>query len=1354
MSKIKGKYDLGLLYSIHDYYTGKLNQKDINNNILIQYLNNRDIIKNNCEKFSLFIKELLNQIDNNNTIILPFLEPTYDIIDTYINNDFKDKENFEKLLKKLIENSFFNKECLIPIYSYFTELYSEAETISESDDKINKFQKITDLWKLIYINCLNKSKSFSSVSSFCLLGTGFEIKLTKELPDDIYLRIRLNFIKQDLFTHVKNEDLLSYTGGFRYSFKDLKLNIQIVNFVDFEIKQDGLNKIFWISFNGDKTRKISPCIFDNQINIFNNFYGQIKNIIISFHGKDNYQEINDSIIIEPFPLKDNEGIIFKSSYKFKQKIKINPKDKVSDEFNYNIYGNEENNIFELLIKIQNEKLFKANYINSKEDKFDVMNYFGGIIQFLPFLKIINGLHTNKNILLINNEKKGIILINFCKNILLVIFKYILNINTKEQNFLDQYINFFLYIINKLAPFRSKEKEIDITEFIPDNLNRINDSIYLKCIKLFISSTFQHDNKELYSLIQNNYLNVKGNTGRTDNLNIFGKTNSQLYRHILKQLFVYNNLWSKQYLFFKNVNKCYQKYNQKEKKLEIKYKRLNYYTANFQQPLIYPILELDNYQPKFYKFAPEKLYKNKSEKILKYNFSLDKYENCLNERFIKNFLDNDNKEIKIYRCCLIKKMYHVKGKLYCFKNKSIYDNFSIFFLSDKDSDKDSVNDSVNEKCNKKDTNKQDTSSSSNLCYGSMFESMKKEKNRLIVIPRDKIVFVIRRIYYHRLSGLEIFTIDNKSYYFNLQKEILDSFSNKEFKDNIIFFYINKYFQPIKCQDQLLGWYNPKFQNVYYPLFSENIDNWHDRNIYSNFDKLMIINLFSNRSFHDLYQYPVFPMLYDDIGGLKRNMKEPIGFQQINEESKERYNLIKESYEYSKDFAEDEDKNNIHYFNVFFSNITYVCNYLIRVFPYSFIAIEIQGDGFDTPNRLFSSIDSTLHNTLNERADLRELIPEMFYFPPLFYNQNNIQLNKLTDGTEIDNVFIKSEKKFDKKDMYQFIKRMKNYLENEKDLNQWIDLIFGINKEFNDKKERYYDKNNNVEFISKPNVINDELIMQTYDFGVLPLQILSDKFPMQNNISKELEKEINEYNKNQFNQDHFYCLCNEKISFICLGEKGINSKYLDLINKSQKGKKFLGIEIKWNFFNKLKNYKPNDNIYYLFTGDSFGNLAVYDILKKTTFPESNNDFEIIDKEKKYSEMIENNQYRLLKKICAHTKEIKYIDYNPRLNLLADYSLDGFINIYTMPRLKLVRVIQTKDFNILSKINKIALISNPFPMICCATKAYIIIFDINGEFIKQYNIDKKCKVEFCVDKNLGIFNDFVIYTKSNESKNVELP
>ena len=417
-----------------------------------------------------------------------------------------------------------------------------------------------------------------------------------------------------------------------------------------------------------------------------------------------------------------------------------------------------------------------------------------------------------------------------------------------------------------------------------------------------------------------------------------------------------------------------------------------------------------------------------------------------------------------------------------------------------------------------------------------------------------------------------------------------------------------------------------------MFSEGIDKWHDRNIYSNFDKLMLINLFSNRSFHDLYQYPIFPMLYDEIG-LKRTMNKPIGFQELN---KERFNLIVEYYEYAKDFAEPEDKENIHFFNVFFSNITYVCNYLLRVFPYSYIAIEIQGEGFDNPNRLFSSIDTTMHNTLNERGDLRELIPEMFYFPPLFYNINNLQFNKLNNGIEVDNVYIKEGKPFNKLQVYEFLKRMRNNLEKEKNLNGWIDLIFGIYKEYNEKKERYYDKNNNVEFISKPNIINDDLIMQTYDFGVLPLKILSDKFPIQNEISQDLENRINNFNKNQFIQDHFYCLREEKISFICFGEKGINSQYLNLINTSQRGKKIFGIEIKWDYFNRLKSYKPDDNIYYLFTGDVFGNLSVYDMKKKLTLSNSNYDFEDCSKGKQLFNKIYNKEFKLLKKYVIILKK----------------------------------------------------------------------------------------------------------------------
>ena len=55
-----------------------------------------------------------------------------------------------------------------------------------------------------------------------------------------------------------------------------------------------------------------------------------------------------------------------------------------------------------------------------------MDNFGGIIQFLPFLNIINGIYNNKNITLIDNKEKKDVLIEFSKTILLVIYKYVKN----------------------------------------------------------------------------------------------------------------------------------------------------------------------------------------------------------------------------------------------------------------------------------------------------------------------------------------------------------------------------------------------------------------------------------------------------------------------------------------------------------------------------------------------------------------------------------------------------------------------------------------------------------------------------------------------------------------------------------------------------------------------------------------------------------------------------------------------------------------------------------------------------------------------------------------------------------------
>ena len=57
-----------------------------------------------------------------------------------------------------------------------------------------------------------------------------------------------------------------------------------------------------------------------------------------------------------------------------------------------------------------------------------------------------------------------------------------------------------------------------------------------------------------------------------------------------------------------------------------------------------------------------------------------------------------------------------------------------------------------------------------------------------------------------------------------------------------------------------------------------------------------------------------------------------------------------------------------------NLTY---YLVRVFPFSYIRIEMQGKTFDDPNRLFNSLETSFDNAISQKSDLRELIIKIKY-----------------------------------------------------------------------------------------------------------------------------------------------------------------------------------------------------------------------------------------------------------------------------------------------------------------------------------------------------------------------------------------
>jgi hypothetical protein len=96
-------------------------------------------------------------------------------------------------------------------------------------------------------------------------------------------------------------------------------------------------------------------------------------------------------------------------------------------------------------------------------------------------------------------------------------------------------------------------------------------------------------------------------------------------------------------------------------------------------------------------------------------------------------------------------------------------------------------------------------------------------------------------------------------------------------------------------------------------------------------------------------------------VSRTLNNHLGFQSDTNPGEARKKAFINSYQITKEEISDGISyvQEAYYFNTNYSNSVYTCNYLLRVFPYSFIAIEIQGDGFDDPNRLFYSIERTFN-----------------------------------------------------------------------------------------------------------------------------------------------------------------------------------------------------------------------------------------------------------------------------------------------------------------------------------------------------------------------------------------------------------
>ncbi|GAV85295.1 WD40 domain-containing protein/Beach domain-containing protein/DUF1088 domain-containing protein [Cephalotus follicularis] len=263
--------------------------------------------------------------------------------------------------------------------------------------------------------------------------------------------------------------------------------------------------------------------------------------------------------------------------------------------------------------------------------------------------------------------------------------------------------------------------------------------------------------------------------------------------------------------------------------------------------------------------------------------------------------------------------------------------------------------------------------------------------------------------------------------------------------------------------------------------------------SNFEYLMQLNTLAGRSYNDITQYPVFPWILSDYSSKSldladsssyRDLSKPVGALNL-----ERLTKFQERYSSFDDPLIPKFHYGSHY-----SSAGTVLYYLVRVEPFTTLSIQLQGGKFDHADRMFSDIPATWNGVLEDMSDVKELVPELFYLPEIFTNENSIDFGTTQLGGKLDTVRLPPWAKTP----VDFIHKHRMALESEyvsAHLHEWIDLIFGYKQR---GKEAIlannvffyitYEGTVNIDKISDP-VQQHAMQDQIAYFGQTPSQLLT-------------------------------------------------------------------------------------------------------------------------------------------------------------------------------------------------------------------------------------------------------------------------
>ena len=361
----------------------------------------------------------------------------------------------------------------------------------------------------------------------------------------------------------------------------------------------------------------------------------------------------------------------------------------------------------------------------------------------------------------------------------------------------------------------------------------------------------------------------------------------------------------------------------------------------------------------------------------------------------------------------------------------------------------------------------------------------------IIKASDIVYMLYRMKYHKWRGFEIFTKSNTS---------------------ILLYFEGEKFRTLPLVMRMMPSINPEcLQLRMFPQFVAGIElsrRWCNREI-TNFQFLMLLNLFSGRSFNDLAIYPYFPWIISDYQSTTLDLDNPKAFRDLSKPiGASLEDRLQDLMEHAKEL--EMMKQTPFLYSSCASNSLSVCLYLLRVEPFTSQHIDIQGGKFDHATRVFKSVGATYKMVTTITNDYRELVPEFFYFPEMFVNNNRLDLGKTDEGVVNDVVLPPWAK-----NAFDFVYKHRQALESEyvsQHLHEWIDLTWGYKQKGTEAwkaanvyfKEAYEDVWDDPRYKSDAGLKNIAEQMQE-TVGQVPCQLFKEPHP-QRNPPGEVEKLI--------------------------------------------------------------------------------------------------------------------------------------------------------------------------------------------------------------------------------------------------------